>query len=485
MKSYAVSPIEFARIANECYKAGADTVYLVDSAGGMLPEDVKSFISEAKSKTPQISLGFHGHDNLGLAIINTLTAIECGADIVDSSIRGMGRSSGNTVTEKLIFVLKRMRFDMPYDINKLLELSDNVILEYLSGKPEKTLDMIYGFSQFHSSFIGVIKKYSEIYNIDPKELIIEYTKIDKFNIDEDITNKLAESISKKEKQVYHFKIENKVVKKSDPDEQIDVLLHELYEQKHKFNKKAFFNISRTYENTEGKISPVIHSYENISFASAEVKDSSEVRIIIDKFKDSIDGFLIDERIGERKWDYLNKSFYYDDSKLFAKSIFNHICAIIIDKNLIIRKVYIDERDEISREFIKTYSEKFILVDNLKDADLAVLGRNYYSQGLFKSAISLKWVIINKPGIIESDISSKIDNINFIRIDLSREIFTEIIERMNYSILINKEYGAKQIKNEIYCSGGYVGVKGSVVVDNINNVRQKFGISNGDGSVIYF
>lgn len=83
----------------------ADYLYLVDSFGGVFPEDVKEIISLVQSKT-DIPLGFHGHNNLELALINTLKAIECGVSIVDSTITGMGRGAGNLKTELLLPVLK-------------------------------------------------------------------------------------------------------------------------------------------------------------------------------------------------------------------------------------------------------------------------------------------------------------------------------------------------------------------------------------------
>ena len=77
---------------------------LVDSYGGMVPGEVKELITNTKENC-QESIGFHGHDNLGLAFANSLTAIEAGCDIVDSTILGMGRGAGNLKTELLLTYL--------------------------------------------------------------------------------------------------------------------------------------------------------------------------------------------------------------------------------------------------------------------------------------------------------------------------------------------------------------------------------------------
>ncbi|GAB2643007.1 aldolase catalytic domain-containing protein [Emticicia sediminis] len=82
----------------------ADYFYMVDSYGGVYPTDVINTINLVKTHT-KTKLGFHGHNNLELALINTLTAIENGVDMVDATIVGMGRGAGNLKTELLLTAL--------------------------------------------------------------------------------------------------------------------------------------------------------------------------------------------------------------------------------------------------------------------------------------------------------------------------------------------------------------------------------------------
>ncbi|MGY6562485.1 MAG: aldolase catalytic domain-containing protein [Luteibaculaceae bacterium] len=82
----------------------ADYFYMVDSYGGVYPEDVKEIAELVKNKTKS-KLGFHGHNNLELGLINTLTALETGAKMVDVTITGMGRGAGNLKTELLLTAL--------------------------------------------------------------------------------------------------------------------------------------------------------------------------------------------------------------------------------------------------------------------------------------------------------------------------------------------------------------------------------------------
>ena len=82
-----------------------DYFYMVDSFGGILPNDIKEIIKLVKSKT-NVPLGFHGHDNLQMGLINTVTALEEGCDIIDATISGMGRGAGNLKMELLLTYLE-------------------------------------------------------------------------------------------------------------------------------------------------------------------------------------------------------------------------------------------------------------------------------------------------------------------------------------------------------------------------------------------
>jgi len=181
MKSYAVSPEKFSKLVQISEKFGADIVYIVDSAGGMFPEDIKKYYNSIR-KISDIQIGFHGHDNLGLSISNSLAAIDIGIEFVDSSLQGLGRSSGNACTEILLLALKKKGFQIPIDYQKILDLGYDDIHKFVPEKGKSPLDIISGFANFHSSYMPDILAVSEKFKINPIELIIEYTKIDQINM---------------------------------------------------------------------------------------------------------------------------------------------------------------------------------------------------------------------------------------------------------------------------------------------------------------
>lgn len=100
----------------------ADYFYMVDSYGGVFPEDVKNIVGMVKERT-SVKLGFHGHNNLELGLINTLTAIDCGIEIADATITGMGRGAGNLKMELLLTVLNAQG-KVEVDFNYLAKVVD-------------------------------------------------------------------------------------------------------------------------------------------------------------------------------------------------------------------------------------------------------------------------------------------------------------------------------------------------------------------------
>lgn len=111
-----------------------DYFYLVDSYGGVLPDKLKELVGFVKSET-NLKLGFHAHNNLELALSNTLTAIACGVDIVDATVLGMGRGAGNLKTELLLTTLQSQgKLEVDYDeLSKAVNLFSPLQEKYQWG----------------------------------------------------------------------------------------------------------------------------------------------------------------------------------------------------------------------------------------------------------------------------------------------------------------------------------------------------------------
>lgn len=195
MKSYALNPITFADKVKMIEDYGADVIYIVDSAGGMFFDDIKKYF-EAIRKVSNLPVGFHGHDNLGLAISNSLQCAKLGVKFIDSSLQGIGRSSGNAVTEVLVASLLKLGFNINIDLISTLKLGQRFIRPLLNQKGRGLLDIVCGYVGFHSSYMPYIQKYAAKYSINPEQLIIEYCKYDKVNLDEEKLDQIASKLPK-------------------------------------------------------------------------------------------------------------------------------------------------------------------------------------------------------------------------------------------------------------------------------------------------
>jgi 4-hydroxy 2-oxovalerate aldolase len=180
MKSYCCPPREFAARARLSKSYGAEVIYIVDSAGGMLPAEVRDYI-RAVQDVCDMPAAFHGHDNLGLAVHNSIHAMECGAEIIDVSLQGLGRSSGNAPTELVVAVLARMGIDLGLDPLAIMDIGEELVRPLVQRRGLSSIDITSGLAQFHSSYMKVIRQVSSRFEVDPRSLIIEVCKFDRAN----------------------------------------------------------------------------------------------------------------------------------------------------------------------------------------------------------------------------------------------------------------------------------------------------------------
>lgn len=155
---------------------GADTVYIVDSAGALLPNEVRERI-RALRQSLTINIGFHGHNNLSLAMANALVAIEEGATRIDGSVRCLGAGAGNTQTEVLVAVLERMGLKSGIDLYKVMDLAENIVAPILKKPQEITKDsLVMGYAGVYSSFLLHAQRAAKKLKIDPRDILIELGK---------------------------------------------------------------------------------------------------------------------------------------------------------------------------------------------------------------------------------------------------------------------------------------------------------------------
>lgn len=197
MRAYIVSPKELAEEAEYLEKIGVDELTLMDSAGTMMPEDVEEYVAEVKKRV-SIPVGFHGHNNLGLAAANALAAMKAGADILDAGLMGMARSVGNCATELLVALLQKYGKCMDINLYKLLDYIENNLenrmKEYGFVNPLKAKDLIYGLSGCHSNVAPKIEAAAEKYGLPVYSYLMEVSARDQKNPSEALMEEVARTM---------------------------------------------------------------------------------------------------------------------------------------------------------------------------------------------------------------------------------------------------------------------------------------------------
>ena len=176
---------------------GADVVYVVDSAGALLPHQVKERV-QCLHNSLDIPIGFHAHNNLSLAVANSLVAIEQGATRIDGSIRCLGAGAGNTQTEVLVSVLDRLKIQTGIDVYKMMDVAEEIVAPILQKPQEITREgLLLGYAGVYSSFLVHANKAAKQFKVDAKDILIELGKRKVVGGQEDMIVDIAAEMAKK------------------------------------------------------------------------------------------------------------------------------------------------------------------------------------------------------------------------------------------------------------------------------------------------
>ena len=183
MKSYVMDPVDLAQACKQLQDLGVSGIYLVDSAGGMLPDELRRYTDVmVESRGEQVLLGFHGHDNLGLSVAHSLSCRDVGFDVIDSTFQGIGRSSGNTPTERIVAALARTGDQVP-DVADVCKASEELVRQRLPKAGTSGLDTFAGYARFHSSYMPDLISVAKRFHVDPYLLMQDHCSRDLINAD--------------------------------------------------------------------------------------------------------------------------------------------------------------------------------------------------------------------------------------------------------------------------------------------------------------
>ena len=154
---------------------GANCIYVTDSAGYLLPEQVKERIAAVRAALkPETELGFHGHHNLAMGVANSIAAIEAGANRIDAASAGLGAGAGNTPLEVLVAVLDRMGIDTGVDVWKIQDVAEDLVVPLMDFPIRIDRDALtLGYAGVYGSFLLFAKRAEKKYGIPARDLLVE------------------------------------------------------------------------------------------------------------------------------------------------------------------------------------------------------------------------------------------------------------------------------------------------------------------------
>lgn len=173
MNIHLSTPQQLLSQAIKIQEYGADGIILMDSAGASTPEFTKAVIGTLADSL-QIEIGFHPHNNLGIAVSNAYTAIRNGATIVDGTLGGFGAGAGNCQLEALQALLEKENIETGAKLYPMLDTASDIIESEFGYK--KLIDgtsVISGYAGVVSTFKERVKQLAAAYDVDARDIFME------------------------------------------------------------------------------------------------------------------------------------------------------------------------------------------------------------------------------------------------------------------------------------------------------------------------
>jgi 4-hydroxy-2-oxovalerate aldolase len=184
------------RYAQMSESYGAEVVYLLDGSGYMLPSQVSERV-DAMKRHLDVPIGFHGHNNLQLAVANSLAAVEAGAEHIDCCIKGFGAGAGNCPTEPFVAVCDRLGIRTGVELYRAMDVGDELLKPLMPRPMELGSDQIMlGSAGCYSSFLLFARRAGERYGVDPRDIIKEIGRRGCTEGQEDLCIEVAYALSR-------------------------------------------------------------------------------------------------------------------------------------------------------------------------------------------------------------------------------------------------------------------------------------------------
>lgn len=175
MMAHMNSPEGLVKQAKLMESYGANCIYITDSAGYMLPEDVNVRVSELRAQLKDTTeIGFHGHHNLSMGVSNSLAAVNAGATRIDAACSGLGAGAGNTPLEVLVAVCDRMGIETGIDLFGIQDVAEDLVVPIMDFPIRSDRDALtMGYAGVYGSFLLFAKRAQAKYGVSAREILVE------------------------------------------------------------------------------------------------------------------------------------------------------------------------------------------------------------------------------------------------------------------------------------------------------------------------
>ncbi|HLN67230.1 MAG TPA: 4-hydroxy-2-oxovalerate aldolase [Streptosporangiaceae bacterium] len=173
MLAHRISPAGLAGQARTMVDAGAQCVYVVDSAGALVLGDAQARVQAVLAEVgDQAQVGFHGHQNLSLGVANSVLAVQAGARQVDGALCALGAGAGNAPTEVLAATFDRIGVPTGVDVHGVLEAAEQVVRPLIPRLPwMDRSSIVQGYAGVYSSFLLHAERAAERYGVPAHEIL--------------------------------------------------------------------------------------------------------------------------------------------------------------------------------------------------------------------------------------------------------------------------------------------------------------------------
>jgi 4-hydroxy 2-oxovalerate aldolase len=173
MLSHRVDPLALAKQARIMVDAGAQCVYVVDSAGALILADAQARVGALLDEIgDQAEVGFHGHQNLSMGVANSVLAVQGGARQIDGALCALGAGAGNAPTEVLAATFERLGIETGLDVPGVLAAAQDVLRPMIPRLPAADRSaIVQGYAGVYSSFLLHAERAADRYGVAAHDIL--------------------------------------------------------------------------------------------------------------------------------------------------------------------------------------------------------------------------------------------------------------------------------------------------------------------------